>query len=180
MRAVKARGRLEVDQDSLPAIVSPRRGWVQADAIVTCNAYRARLHLWQLLSDAAVRADDDHGLDVELVVGPGRSRSLRKRVLARLSNPRPRGPSFVYDLQWSPIGTLAAGYPRLDARLVITAIDDTTCLLSLAGAYRPPFGSVGHAADEVALHRLASSTATALTTRLAALAAAGVATGRAT
>ncbi|HTW21878.1 MAG TPA: hypothetical protein VME70_16920 [Mycobacteriales bacterium] len=160
-----------------PAVPLARHGWVQADAVVTCSAYHARTRLWRLLSDAA-SGDPADGLDVELVVGPRRSRSLHKRVLARLSNPRPRGPSYLYDLKWHPIGSLASGYPALDARLAITAVDGTTCLLSLAGAYQPPLGVVGHAVDELALHRLASSTAKAMITRLAALATAQAALGQ--
>ena len=57
----------------------------------------------------------------------------------------------MYDLHWAPIGAFAAGYPKLEARLAITPIDETSCLLTLAGAYRPPLGPIGHVADDAAL-----------------------------
>jgi len=163
--------------DHKPPIGAPHDGWVRADAVITCSANQARLRLWQLLSDSTAGCGDDERIDVELVVGPRRNSSLRKRVVARLSNPRPQGPSFVYDLHWAPIGAFAPGYPKLDARLAITPIDETSCLLTLAGAYRPPLGPIGHVADEAALHRLAESTAKAITSRLAALAASRVVAG---
>ena len=68
---------------------------------------------------------------------------------------------------WTPTGGLARLFPTLHAGLAVTAIDETSCLLSVVGEYVPPLGRLGGAADRAGLHRVADSTVREFTNRLA-------------
>jgi len=126
-----------------------------ADAVVACSADLALGRLAHLLS-----------ANPRLLVGPG---TLRKQVLATLGSTHEHDFTHVVDLTWEPTGSLARCYPALDARLALTAIDDTSSLLTLSGRYRPPMGAFGAVADRAALHRVAESTARGVVRRLTAL-----------
>lgn len=72
------------------------------------------------------------------------------------------------DLHWTSTRRLRALLPTVDLGVAVTAIDDVSCLLSVAGTYRPPFGWLGSLADRAIMHRFAAATAEEFTTRLAA------------
>lgn len=125
---------------------------VCADAVVACRADRAMARLVTI-----------H----DVTVGPRRRILLHKRIRTRIGSPTRHRWTTVSSMRWTPTGRLARLFPTLHAGLAVTAIDDTTCLLSVVGEYVPPFGRVGVAADRAGLHRVADSTVREFTTRLA-------------
>jgi hypothetical protein len=133
---------------------------VNTDVVVPCGADRARHRL-----DDAFGCDAEHR--VVLTVGPRHRRWPRKHVQTRLTDPHEVGRTAVSGLRWEPTGRFHRLFPTLDAGLALTTIDDTSCLLSIAGAYRPPLGRLGRMIDRMFLHRLATSTTTDFADRLA-------------
>lgn len=132
---------------------------VSTDVVVPCQADRARKRL-----DAVWGTVGEHRAVV--TVGPRRRRWPTKQVRAEMSHHRDRGRTSVSALRWAPTGPLRRLYPVLDADVAVTAIDETSCLLTIAGVYRPPFGRFGRFADRAVMHRLAASTATDFADRL--------------
>ena len=61
-------------------------------------------------------------------------------------------------LRWEARGTGGRLFPVLDADLTLTPSGENAVLLTLAGAYRPPLGSLGAELDRLALHRVAEAT----------------------
>src|SRR5215831_17172257 len=55
----------------------------------------------------------------------------------------------------------------LDANIILIPADENASQLALAGAYRPPFATVGEGLDRVLLHRAASATVHSLLRRIA-------------
>lgn len=127
---------------------------VSTDVVVPCQAERARSRLSALPNTFT------------MTIGP-RRHWLLKRVGARLGDPHGAGRTSISQLRWTPTGPYRNLFPVLRANVVVTGIDDTTCLLTVAGAYRPPLGGLGRLADRAILHRLAESTATDFAERLA-------------
>ena len=133
---------------------------VRTDVVVPCRADRARTRL-----DAVLGGSDGHRATI--CVGPRRRRWPTKRVRAELTDIRDAGRTSVSDLRWAATGRMHRFFPTLDAGVAVTAIDDTSCLLTIAGGYQPPLGRFGRFADRTLLHRLAESTATDFADRLA-------------
>lgn len=61
-------------------------------------------------------------------------------------------------LRWEARGPGGRLFPVLDADLTLTPAGGNTALLTLAGAYRPPLGSLGAELDRLLLHRVAEAT----------------------
>jgi hypothetical protein len=61
-------------------------------------------------------------------------------------------------LRWEARGSGGRLFPVLDADLTLTPAGENTTLLTLAGAYRPPLGSLGAELDRLLLHRVAEAT----------------------
>ena len=76
------------------------------------------------------------------------------------------GRTSVARFHWESGGRLRRLYPTVDADIAVTAINDTSSLLTITGVYRPPFGAVGRIADRAVMHRFAESTATEFADRL--------------
>ena len=70
-------------------------------------------------------------------------------------------------LRWEATGAGGGLFPVLDADLGLAALGEST-MLTMAGAYRPPLGSLGEALDRTILHRIAAATIRSFLTRLAA------------
>ena len=139
---------------------------VEAKAVVACSGATART---RLVSAVETLSDPGRGSGLDglhITVGPRRRRALFKEVAASLAPHREAGRSYVWRLSWKPTGHLHAAYPTLDADVLLTSINSTTSLLTVAGRYRPPLGPLGTTLDRVALHRLASATVAELTRRL--------------
>ena len=142
-------------------------GHVFADTVVPLDAECARRRLWLAVAAAGKDVGVSDALEFPLVVAVRRGHGLHKRVQARLSAPLARGRNHVAALRWDPAGFLASCYPRLDGQLTLTAINDTTCLLTFTGDYRPPLGALGRADDAAGLSRVAAASARAVTDQFA-------------
>src|SRR6266576_3170529 len=59
-------------------------------------------------------------------------------------------------------------FPVLDADVRLTPAGEHVTLLSMAGSYRPPLGSLGQALDRVILHRVATATIRGFVAQVAA------------
>lgn len=77
-----------------------------------------------------------------------------------------RGRTRISTLRHTPARRRDRLYPAFDAAVAVTAIDDTSCLLTIAGTYEPPFGRFGAVLDRTVMHGLATSTATDFADRL--------------
>jgi hypothetical protein len=71
-------------------------------------------------------------------------------------------------IRWEASGPGSALFPVLDADVRVLPAEDQTTLLTLAGAYRPPLGSLGEALDRAVLHRIAAATIRKFLDRVAA------------
>lgn len=71
-------------------------------------------------------------------------------------------------LRWEATGPGGGLFPVLDADLRLAPDGDDGTLLTMAGAYRPPFGSLGEALDRAILHRVAVATVRSFLTQVAA------------
>jgi hypothetical protein len=74
----------------------------------------------------------------------------------------------VLTLRWEATGPGGGLFPALDADITLTPADAGESLLTLDGAYRPPFAALGMALDRVLLHRVATSTVRSLLSQIAA------------
>jgi hypothetical protein len=82
---------------------------------------------------------------------------ITKDVELTLGTPA-HGPSKTsIPIGWNATG-LAALFPRLDGRVVVSPYRQHTTLLTLMLSYDPPLGAVGRAADKLLLHKLAWAT----------------------
>jgi hypothetical protein len=70
-------------------------------------------------------------------------------------------------LRWEATGAGGGLFPVLDADLKLAALGEGT-VLTMAGAYRPPLGSLGEALDQAILHRVAAATVRSFLARVAA------------
>jgi hypothetical protein len=64
----------------------------------------------------------------------------------------------VMTLRWEAAGAGRALFPVLDADITLSPYGESSALLALTGAYRPPLGKVGAVLDGVMLHRIAEAT----------------------
>jgi hypothetical protein len=61
-------------------------------------------------------------------------------------------------IRWEATGSAGDLFPVLDADIKLAPAGTHATVLTMAGAYRPPFGPVGKALDRALLHRVASAT----------------------
>jgi hypothetical protein len=151
-----------------------RQSEVRADVVLPVSAEHACDRMCALVhatDDSRVvdgRETDTARTGLRLVVGPSRRAHFpAKTVHATFAGPQHTGSTYVFELQWEPVGAGAAAYPTLDARVGITPVSATGSLLSIVARYHPPFGAVGAAADRAALSRVADATVTSVLHRLA-------------
>lgn len=115
-----------------------------------------------LLAEASRGAYAD-GLERLIRVGPfGAAAGVSKLVRVRLLEPTRRDERMALPLRWEATGPFGRLFPVLDADLTLQPLDESACLLSLSGAYRPPLAAVGARLDGLVLHRAASATVRAL------------------
>jgi hypothetical protein len=97
-----------------------------------------------------------------------RARARLDTVLGSRGDQRPLlGRTSVSEMHWMSGRRLHSLLPTADVSLAVTPIDDVTCLLTVRGRYRPPFGRLGSLADQAVMHRFADATATEFADRLA-------------
>ncbi len=73
----------------------------------------------------------------------------------------------VLTVRWEATGPGGGLFPALDADITLSPAGPGVCLLTLDGAYRPPFGTIGAGLDKIVLSRAAAPTARALLRRIA-------------
>jgi hypothetical protein len=71
-------------------------------------------------------------------------------------------------LRWEATGPGGKLFPVLDADLKLAPAGDQDTLLTMAGVYRPPLGSLGEALDRAILRRVAAATIRSFVARVAA------------
>jgi hypothetical protein len=74
--------------------------------------------------------------------------------------------SAVLTLRWEAIGPGGGLFPALDADITLSPAGEDATLLTLAGAYRPPLGTLGARLDQAILQRVAAATIRAFLDRV--------------
>jgi hypothetical protein len=98
-----------------------------------------------------------------LGAAPGMSKLVELHLLDVVT----RGESAVLPLRWQATGPGGRLFPALDADLALTPAAEHATRLSLAGAYRPPLGTVGAGLDTAIFHNVAQAKMRSLLTRVA-------------
>lgn len=70
-------------------------------------------------------------------------------------------------LRWEATGPGSGLFPALDADIILSTAEDHATMLTLAGVYRPPLGSVGAILDRALLSHIAMATIRDFVGRLA-------------
>lgn len=106
----------------------------------------------------------DHGTtDLDRVGVPGLSKLVRVQVRELAWTDQSAGLA----IRWEATGPGGGLFPVLDADLTIAPAGEQDTILAMAGAYRPPLGTVGAALDRAILHRMASATIRAFLAQVA-------------
>jgi hypothetical protein len=71
-------------------------------------------------------------------------------------------------IRWEAAGPEGGLFPVLDADLRLAPAGQHVTMLTMAGVYRPPLGSLGQTLDRVILHRVAAATIRRFLAQLAA------------
>jgi hypothetical protein len=138
---------------------------------VTFAAARAGLaNLARGGSLLSVSEDSYNGGFTGLVpVGPlGSSPGLSRLVQVHFRDLTERNDSAGLALRWEALGPGGGLFPVLDADMMLNPSGKQATLLTLAGAYRPPLGSLGAGLDRAILHRVAAATIRNFINRVAA------------
>jgi hypothetical protein len=102
-------------------------------------------------------SEDAYGLGVTGLSRVG-ALGLSREVLVQVRPLADRDGAAGQAIRWEVTGPGGALFPVLDADLRLRAAGEQATLLTLAGAYRPPLGSLGEALDRAVLHRVAAAT----------------------
>lgn len=94
---------------------------------------------------------------------------LTKRVAVQALEPVYAPNRVVIAIRWLATGKADQLYPALDANFELFAAGGARTELVLVGAYRPPFGRVGVAIDQLLMRRVAEATLRRFTTAVAAM-----------
>jgi hypothetical protein len=128
---------------------------------VTFTVARARLaNLARGGSLLSVSEDAYNGGITGLVrIGPlGSAPGLSRLIQVRFRDLMERSDSAGLALRWEAIGPGGGLLPVLDADITLSTSGKQATLLTLAGVYRPPLGSLGAGLDRAILHRVAAAT----------------------
>ena len=99
-------------------------------------------------------------------VGPRGPSWLAKTVLVRLGRVEERGEERAMPITWDARGPSGL-FPRMEAEIVVSAVDAERSELRLRGSYHPPLGRAGQLLDEALLHRVAKATVRVFLRRVA-------------
>ncbi|HEV2253500.1 MAG TPA: hypothetical protein VGS06_09930 [Streptosporangiaceae bacterium] len=106
----------------------------------------------------------NHGtIGFERVGVPGLSKLVRVQVRELAGTDQ----SVGLAIRWEATGPGGGLFPVLDADLTMAPAGERVTILTLAGAYRPPLGTMGAALDRAILHRVASATIRAFLAQVA-------------
>jgi hypothetical protein len=118
--------------------------------------------------DGASEEAYGEGIGTLLHVGPaGAVPGLSKLVQVRFRELVVHKDSAVLTLRWEATGVSGTLFPVLDADITLTPAGEFATRMTLAGAYRAPFGPLGDALDRAILHRVATATVGSLLCRMA-------------
>jgi hypothetical protein len=128
----------------------------------------ARDRLRQLAEGGALlgASEDAYGhgtIGLERVGVPGLSKLVRVQVRELAGTDQ----SVGLAIRWEATGPGGGLFPVLDADLTVAPIGEQVTILTLAGAYRPPLGTMGTVLDRALLHRVASATIRAFLAQVA-------------
>lgn len=115
---------------------------------------------------STVESDGEPG-EVRMMMGGTRG-PLSKEARLRVGGLHSRMNGATLPLRLEATGPSAL-FPRLDADLDITPLEDGRTRLTMRGSYAPPLGRVGEMADRMLLHRLAEKALQGLLDRIATL-----------
>jgi hypothetical protein len=129
----------------------------------------ARAQLAKLAEGAWLRSisEDAYGLGItglSRVGALGLSRDVRVQVRELAGREGTAGLA----IRWEVSGPGGGLFPVLDADITMHPAGESTTLLTLAGAYRPPLGAFGQALDRAVLHQVAAATVRNFLSRLTA------------
>lgn len=88
----------------------------------------------------------------------GSGRRVSRLVQVNFRSLATRGKTAALAIRWEAVGPGGGLFPVLDADLTLAPFGEPASLLVLTGAYRPPLGAAGAAADRVFLRRVAEAT----------------------
>ena len=128
---------------------------------VTFTVARARLaNLARGGSLLSVSEDAHNGGIAGLArIGPlGSAPGLSRLIQVRFRDLMERSDSAGLALRWEAIGPGGGLLPVLDADITLSPSGKQATLLTLAGVYRPPLGSLGAGLDRAILDRVAAAT----------------------
>ncbi len=120
-----------------------------------------------LLGRASQNAHD-WGAD-QAQVGPLRAPGPCRLVTVQFRQLVTHEDSAVWALRWEATGKTGALFPVLDADITLTPAGDQATVLAVAGAYRPPLGSLGAGLDRAIMHLVAEATIRAFTRQIGAV-----------
>lgn len=122
------------------------------------------------LTDVSAEVYDSsvEGISGLAKVGPSDSvKWISKLVRVYIRDVVSREGKAVLTLRWEATGPGGGLFPALDADITLAQEENGSCLLTLDGAYRPPFGAIGAGLDKVAMSRVATPTAKTLLRQVA-------------
>ncbi len=128
---------------------------------------RARLASMTRGGLLASAAQDAYGLGITGLARVG-AMGLSREVRVQARELTERDGSAGLAIRWEVTGPGGGLFPVLDADIRLVTTGEQATLLTLAGAYRPPLGSVGKALDRAILHRVAAATIRNFLNRVAA------------
>lgn len=109
--------------------------------------------------------DEGHSL---VRVGPaGPTAGLSRLVEVAFRDVTMHGESAVMALRWAAAGPGGGLFPVLDADLTLSRYEPSGTLVTMAGVYRTPLGTVGALLDRAGLHLVAQATARAFVRQIA-------------
>lgn len=120
-----------------------------------------------LAATTAPAAEADTDASFLMRVGPRAPGRLTKQVLVHTSPAHVVGSTTVIPLRWEPTGHTGRLFPLMDAKLGLTAANETGSLLSIVARYEPPLGRLGTELDHAAMAKAAAATAEALLREIA-------------
>jgi len=116
------------------------------------------------LAGASWQAYHDEGHSL-VRVGP--AAGLSRLVEVAFRDVTMHGESAVMALRWEAAGPGGGLFPVLDADLILSRYELSGTLVTMAGVYRTPLGTVGALLDQAGLHLVAEATARAFVRQIA-------------
>lgn len=117
---------------------------------------------WLAAASSQAYHEEGHGL---VRVGPGAG--LSRLVEVAFRDVARHGDTAAMALRWEAAGPGGGLFPALDADLGLSRYEQSGTLVTLAGVYRAPLGTVGALLDQAGLHLVAERTARAFVRQVA-------------